>query len=110
MAESGVKNELCMYPIKEGTDTLRLMRERLIRNAKLRGRPVNRMLLRGCSIDPLFDRQGGVCARCREPLVGSFDVDHINPRSRGGSDDLDNLQLLCISCHRKKTALERRRI
>ena len=29
-------------------------------------------------------------------------VDHIVPKSRGGSDSLENLQTLCASCHAKK--------
>jgi 5-methylcytosine-specific restriction endonuclease McrA len=41
----------------------------------------------------LIERDGYQCARC-----GSQDnltIDHIVPLSKGGSDDLDNLQLLC---------------
>lgn len=30
-------------------------------------------------------------------------VDHIKPRSEGGTDDLFNLQLLCDECHKRKT-------
>lgn len=30
-------------------------------------------------------------------------VDHIIPLSRGGTNHLDNLQSLCVSCHSKKT-------
>ena len=29
-------------------------------------------------------------------------VDHILPRSRGGTDHLDNLQLLCLGCNSSK--------
>ena len=31
-----------------------------------------------------------------------FEVDHIIPQSRGGTDHLENLQLLCPSCNRIK--------
>lgn len=46
---------------------------------------------------------GGMCALCGctkddRPL----DVDHIIPRSRGGSNDISNLQVLCSKCNRSK--------
>lgn len=31
-----------------------------------------------------------------------MDVDHTLPRSRGGTDHIDNLQLLCSGCNRSK--------
>lgn len=34
------------------------------------------------------------------------DVDHIIPKERGGTDNIDNLQSLCSKCHREKTAKE----
>lgn len=33
-------------------------------------------------------------------------VDHIVPLAKGGTDDLENLQLLCIECHKIKTQRE----
>lgn len=36
----------------------------------------------------------------------STHADHKVPRARGGTDDLDNLQGLCRSCHSRKTARE----
>jgi 5-methylcytosine-specific restriction endonuclease McrA len=53
--------------------------------------------------------QGKHCAgyRCDRYLKRSeFHVDHIIPRSQGGTNDPKNLQALCITCHGKKTALE----
>ncbi len=32
-----------------------------------------------------------------------LEVDHIMPVSRGGSDDISNLQLLCFECNRGKS-------
>lgn len=50
----------------------------------------------------VFDRDGH---RCR--LCGSTDnlvLDHIVPISKGGSDDIGNLQTLCWSCNSRKGA------
>ena len=33
----------------------------------------------------------------------NFHIDHIMPISAGGSNDDDNLQVLCLGCHQKKT-------
>ena len=51
----------------------------------------------------LFGRQEGICSGCRTEFpFRIFEVDHIIPQSRGGTDHLDNLQLLCPSCNRIK--------
>lgn len=50
-------------------------------------------------------RDKGTCVQCGG--TGTH-VDHIIPVSRGGSWSLENLQLLCVPCHSKKTKQERR--
>lgn len=40
------------------------------------------------------------CAECKTRL--DLTIDHRQPRSRGGSDELSNLQFLCFTCNRKK--------
>ena len=51
----------------------------------------------------LFGQQEGLCNGCKgDFLFKLFEVDHRVPRSRGGTDHLDNLQLLCSSCNRIK--------
>ncbi|MFE9779276.1 HNH endonuclease [Streptomyces sp. NPDC005775] len=49
------------------------------------------------------------CAHCREVFpADSLEVDHRLPLSHGGLDVLTNIQVLCIRCHRAKTANDRR--
>ena len=51
----------------------------------------------------LYGVQEGVCAGCATHFpFRVMDVDHILPRSRGGTDHPDNLQLLCSGCNRSK--------
>ena len=47
-----------------------------------------------------------VCAG-RGRVVQARHVDHIVPKSQGGTDDLTNLQPLCLACHTAKTNRER---
>jgi len=55
-------------------------------------------------------RRDKVCVICN--LNGfcspAQEVDHIKPKSRGGTDDLVNLQGLCRPCHKAKTQREAR--
>lgn len=46
------------------------------------------------------------CEECRRlgRVRAATDVDHIIPRSQGGTDDRANLQALAHECHSRKTA------
>ena len=51
----------------------------------------------------LYGRQEGHCTGCLTHFAfRNLDVDHIVPVSKGGTDHLDNLQLLCPACNSAK--------
>lgn len=50
----------------------------------------------------VHERDQYLCAYCGTG-EGPFDIDHIHPVSKGGTDDLDNLCLACRSCNLAKS-------
>ena len=51
----------------------------------------------------LYGEQEGVCVGCDTHFPFKvMEVDHVLPKSRGGTDHLENLQLLCSHCNRSK--------
>ena len=53
--------------------------------------------------DRLYTEQAGICAGCGkhyDPNV--MHVDHDFPRSKGGQDNIENLQVLCSGCNSRK--------
>ena len=39
-------------------------------------------------------------------MTAAKEVDHILAKANGGTDDPNNLQSICVACHREKTAKE----
>lgn len=51
------------------------------------------------------ERAQGFCEYCLSPVdyaVQSFSVEHIIPRSKGGTDDAENLAFACMGCNDHK--------
>ena len=46
-----------------------------------------------------------LCVHCKEKgiIEPAIELDHIIPLHKGGSDDEDNWQGLCVECHKVKT-------
>jgi 5-methylcytosine-specific restriction endonuclease McrA len=51
----------------------------------------------------VFSRDDYTCSYCGE-RGGRLECDHVQPVSRGGSNELDNLTTSCFSCNRSKRA------
>ena len=52
--------------------------------------------------DKVWNRDGGKCVQCGSNE--DLEYDHIIPHSKGGANTYRNIQLLCESCNRKKSA------
>lgn len=86
--------------------------------------PKGNPVLRGAGLKPVSQKQAlrtarwvgmkdmalyilgadAVCGLCEKPLHSGeiIDADHIVPRSRGGTDEPENLQLVHRPCHKEK--------
>ena len=53
----------------------------------------------------LFLKGKGNCSACSQKIEAgkAWDIDHILPLALGGTNEPDNLQVLCRPCHRAKT-------
>lgn len=53
----------------------------------------------------IFERDGFACRRCGK--TANLSIDHIVPFTRGGTDEPENLQVLCRTCNSSKNVNER---
>lgn len=58
----------------------------------------------------VFRRDDYLCQVCKAQGImrPGNEVDHIKPRSQGGTEDMKNLQTICRQCHAAKTQNESR--
>lgn len=51
-----------------------------------------------------YERQQGICPVCGEHFdIREMEADHITPRSQGGKTTVENCQMLCRDCNRRKS-------
>ena len=55
----------------------------------------------------VFKRDAGICQICFVK-VARWECDHIVPFSEGGLSVVENCRVLCVPCHKKRTAEHRR--
>ena len=52
----------------------------------------------------VFEKQRGICIKCKKKFeIEKMEADHIKPWSQGGKTEMDNCQMLCKSCNRRKS-------
>jgi 5-methylcytosine-specific restriction protein A len=61
--------------------------------------------------EAVLKRDGYLCQPCNRDnrITLATEVDHVIPQAEGGSDDETNLQAICDTCHKAKTAEESKR-
>jgi len=78
---------------------------RLAKADNRRKRRAARHAGRGCftaeEFKALCERYGNRCLAC-DGIEASLEADHVVPLTKGGSDNISNIQPLCGSCNRKK--------
>lgn len=53
-----------------------------------------------------YEKQNGICTNCSKHFeLKEMEADHITPWHAGGKTDIDNLQLLCKECNRRKSGI-----
>lgn len=57
---------------------------------------------RARGIQHLVDRDGPLCWLCGAPLNGDATLDHVLPKSKGGSNSRENLRLAHRHCNAKR--------
>ncbi len=72
-----------------------------------RNLPINKRNVSAKTKKLVASRQNWRCGICGRQLDETFEVDHIIPLYKGGSNEMDNLVALDPICHRKKTRADR---
>ena len=76
-----------------------------IKNPNISGIEYQQGTLHGYNIrNYLLEKHGRKCFYCGKTVSG-FEVEHMLPKSRGGSHRIDNLNLSCHDCNQKKDTL-----
>lgn len=97
-----VKKLMRFAPVKEVRQELVKFDLQLMQNAEISGIEYQQGELQGYEVrEYLLEKFNRQCVYCGAKDV-PLEVEHIKPRSRGGSDRVSNLVLACHPCNQKK--------
>ncbi|MBU2740905.1 RNA-guided endonuclease IscB [Acidithiobacillus albertensis] len=97
-----VSRLMCWSPIMALSTLLHRFDTQALQNPEISGIEYQQGELQGYEVrEYLLEKWGRKCAYCdaeHTPLT----IDHIHPRSKGGSDRVSNLTLACVPCNQRK--------
>ncbi len=93
---------MCAAPIEDIAFELVRFDMQLMQNPEIEGVEYQQGELAGYEVrEYLLDKWGRTCAYCGAENV-PLEIEHLIPRSRGGSDRVSNLTIACHKCNQKK--------
>ena len=100
---SWVRRLMRWYPIASlAVERVKFDMQKL-QDPKIAGKGYQQGTLMGYEIkEYLLEKWGRRCAYCDSNKMLRYEVDHVIPRSRGGSDRISNLVLSCHGCNQEK--------
>jgi len=100
--ETWVKRVMRLVPIKAISQELVKFDTQLMENPEISGVSYQQGTLTGYEVkEYLLEKWNRKCAYCDKKEV-PLEIEHIRPKSKGGSDRISNLTLACNSCNKKK--------
>ena len=76
-------------------------------SANIRAKKINAGRISGNDVKEIFAEQKENCFLCHSKLEAPYHLDHKKPLRYGGMNKKSNLQLLCLECHKEKTAIDK---
>ncbi|WP_295403667.1 RNA-guided endonuclease IscB [uncultured Thiocystis sp.] len=97
-----VRRLIRFAPVGELTQELVKFDMQAMQNPEISGVEYQQGELLGFTVkEYLLDKWGRTCAYCGVEHI-PLEVEHLHPKSKGGSDRVSNLTLACVKCNRKK--------
>ncbi|GAA3215873.1 hypothetical protein GCM10020216_023250 [Nonomuraea helvata] len=105
-AMSWVARLRCLAPVRAiHVETVRFDTHALAAGRPLEGAEYQHGTLHGYEVrEYLLAKWGRACAYCGASCT-PLNIDHIQPRSRGGSNRISNLTVACVSCNQAKNSM-----
>lgn len=97
-----VSRLMCWAPIMALSTLLHRFDTQALQNSEISGIEYQQGELQGYEVrEYLLEKWGRQCAYCDAAHV-PLTIDHIHPKSKGGSDRVSNLTLACVPCNQRK--------